>query len=73
MKQGVSISPCAVTSRPRRARVAASALITVKWRGMTQFWIFDFGVSIVGTNLPSQEIPLAILESTIGNPKSKIL
>jgi hypothetical protein len=32
---------------------------------------FDFGFSIVGTSLPSQEIPFAILESKIGNPNLK--
>ena len=39
---------------------------------MAQFWIFDFGFSIIGTILPSREFRFAILESKIGNPKSKI-
>jgi hypothetical protein len=71
MKQGVSISPCGVTKRPKRALAPGPFLRTVKWQGMTQFWIFDFGFSIVGTSLPSQEIPFAILESNISNPNLK--
>jgi hypothetical protein len=61
-----------VIKRPSRALVAESFWTTVKWLGMTQFSIFDFGFSIVGTSLPRQETRIAILESKIGNPKSKI-